>query len=266
MPAGVISITARRQGTYVLLEAALPGQPLHTIGVFLLDPESGRGYVRLRSRFDDLTGDTDVLDALARDMPARIAATGAEPYLQSLEDSLSNVLRVGERRPVQVDSFTRVLDRLFGEHVEKVEVRPFLTHLPLLTLEAAAGALGPEMVAEPEDWVRLPESVRLSADMFVAHVVGRSMEPLIPEGSLNVFRYNVVGSRQNKIVLVERFGAVDNSGRYSVKKYTSRKRLEGEDEWRHQQIAFVPLNPEFEPWSPAEHEFRVVAEWVRTLE
>ena len=266
MPSGVISIAARRPGTYVLLDAVLPGGPPHTIGVMLLDRESGRGYLRLRSRFDDIAEDTEVLDALGADMPERMAELGAELYLQSLEDALSNALRVSERRPVEVDSFTRVLDRLFSEYVEKVEVQPFRTHLPLLTLEAAAGALGADMVAEPEDWVRLPEGVRLSRDMFVAHVAGKSMEPLIPDGSLNVFRYNVVGSRQNKIVLVERRGALDESGRYSVKKYTSRKRYESGDEWRHEQITFVPLNPEYAPWSPEEHEFRVVAEWVRTLE
>jgi phage repressor protein C with HTH and peptisase S24 domain len=266
MPAGVVSITARRQGTYVLLDAALPCQPTHAIGVLLIDGETGRGYLRLRSRFDDLTDDTEVLDALADDMPARLAELGGEPYLELLEDSLSNVLRVGERRQVAVDSFIRVLDRLFDEHVEKIEIQPFRTHLPLWTLAAAAGNLGSDMVAEAEDWLRLPDNVRLSQDMFVAHVTGRSMEPLIPDGSLNVFRYHVVGSRQNKIVLVERFGALADSGRYSVKKYTSRKRFDGEDEWRHEQIVFVPLNPEFEPWSPGEDEFRIVAEWVRTLE
>jgi hypothetical protein len=42
--------------------------------------------------------------------------------------------------------------------------------------------------------------------MFVAHVEGRSMEPRIPDGSLNIFRAPVVGSRQGKIVLVELIG------------------------------------------------------------
>jgi hypothetical protein len=266
MPAGLVSIAARRRGTYVLLDACLPSSPRHTIGVLLVDPESGRGYLRLRRHFDGLTDDTEVLDVLAEDMGARIAETGGEPFLRSLEDSLSNVLRVGERQEVPVDSCIRVLDRLFEQHVETIEVLPFRTHLPLWTLAAAAGNLGTDMVAEAEDWVRLPDNVRLSEDMFVAHVEGRSMEPLIPDGSLNIFRYNVVGSRQNKIVLVERFGVSGEGGRYSVKKYTSQKRFEGDDEWRHEQITFVPLNPEYEPWSPEEHDFRIVAEWVRTLE
>ena len=32
-------------------------------------------------------------------------------------------------------------------------------------------------------WVRAPENLRLTEGMFVAHVVGRSMEPMIPDGS-----------------------------------------------------------------------------------
>jgi phage repressor protein C with HTH and peptisase S24 domain len=41
--------------------------------------------------------------------------------------------------------------------------------------------------------------------MFVAQVVGRSMEPLIPDGSLCIFRHGVRGSRQGKRLLIEKF-------------------------------------------------------------
>ncbi len=265
MPAGAIPIAAHRHGTYVLLDAALPGQPPHTVGVVLIDPAADRGYLRFRSRFDDLTGDTEVLDALEADMRARIAEMGAGAFLLSLEDRLSNVLCVGERRSVAVDSYTRVLDRLFSRHVEPVPVAQFRTHLPLYTLRAAAGFLSEEGTPEVEDWVPAPPSRRLSEDMFVAHVEGRSMEPLIPDGSLNLFRYGVHGSRQGKVVLIERFG-VDQSGRYSVKQYTSTKNVREDGQWEHGQIVFVPRNREFEAWSPEPGEFRIIAEWLETLE
>ena len=122
-----------------------------------------------------------------------------------------------------MDAFSRVVDRLFDEHVEKQRVEPFRTHLPLYSLRAAAGGLGEEMESEAEDWVRAPEGMRLSPDLFVAHVVGRSMEPRIPDGSLNLFRLHPVGSRQNKIVLIQRFGVLDETARYTVKRYTSTK-------------------------------------------
>jgi phage repressor protein C with HTH and peptisase S24 domain len=268
MPASVIPIAGRRQGTYVLLEAVLPGRAAQNVGVILIDPESGRGWVRMRERYADLAEpeDAEVLEAIEDDLRVRMDEMGAERLLESLEDSLSNVLRAGDRQSVAVDAFTRVLDRLFEEHVEKIEVQPFRTHVPLFGLRAAAGRLGEEMASEAEDWVRAPAGMRLAPDLFVAHVVGRSMEPRIPDGSLNLFRYNPVGSRQGKILLIQRFGAVDETARYTIKRYTSKKVESAEGEWRHERIRLEPLNPEFEAWDVDPEGFAVVAEWLRVIE
>jgi phage repressor protein C with HTH and peptisase S24 domain len=267
MPASVVPI-ASRQGIYVVLEAALPQRPIVAVGVVLVDPEQNRGWVRFRQEFGGLADadDVEVLERLEEDARQKIAEYGAEEYLRSLEDSLSHVLRIGERQTVAVDAFSRVLDRLFGEHVEPVAVRPFQTHVPLFSLRAAAGDLGEEMESQAEDWVRAPEGMRLSPDLFVAHVVGRSMEPRIPHGSLNLFRLHPAGSRQGKILLIQRFGSVDETARYTVKRYTSRKVYSGEDQWQHEQIRLEPLNPEFSPWEVGPEDFAVVAEWLRVIE
>jgi SOS-response transcriptional repressor LexA len=269
MPATVTSINARRQGTFVLLEAALPGRLPRNIGVLLIDPATGRGWVRMRARYHDLADseDAEVLEALEEDIRQKVSEAGAEAFLRSLEDSLSNAVRVGERQIVEkVDAFSRVLDRLYDEHVEKVAVEPFRTHVPLYSLRAAAGGLGEEMLSLAEDWVRAPEGMRLDPEMFVAHVVGDSMEPRIPHGSLNLFRFHPAGSRQNKILLIERFGVLDETARYTVKKYTSRKVSTGEDQWHHEQIRLEPLNPEHQPWDVEPDGFAVVAEWLRVIE
>src|SRR5208337_5159854 len=110
------------------------------------------------------------------------------------------------------------------------------------TLRAAAGKFGADEEVEAEDWVRAPEGLRLTEGMFVVHVVGRSMEPRIPDGSLNIFRGPVVGSRQGKIVLVELIGAHE---KFTVKRYTSKIARAGhdeDDEWEHQWIRLEPLN------------------------
>ena len=267
MRAAVIPISGRREGLYVLLAAALPGRPVQNIGVLLVDPETDRGWLRMRERFDDIADseDAEVLEALDEDIRARLSKLGAAAYLEELEDSLSNVIRVGERQAVAVDAFTRTVDRLYDEHVEEIRVRPFETHLPLYSLRAAAGHLGEEMPSESEDWVRAPEGMRLGPELFVAHVVGRSMEPRIPDGSLNLFRLNPVGSRQGKILLIQRFGSIDETSRYTVKRYTSTKVQRGE-EWEHQRIRLEPLNPEFEAWDVGPEDFAVVAEWIRVIE
>lgn len=266
MPATTIPIRGVRQGTYAVLEARLPERAPRPIGVLLIDPATDRAWVRLRPRFDDLTEDTEFWDALEEDLRAKAAESGAEALLQSLEDSLSNALTIGERRAVEVDAFTRALERLYAEHVEDRAVRPFETHVPMYSLRAAAGSLGPEMAVEAEDWVPAPEGMRLSRDLFVAHVVGKSMEPRIPDGSLNLFRLHPAGSRQGKVLLIERFGMADETAKYTVKRYTSLKRQTAEDEWEHERIRLEPLNPEFEAWDVEPQDFAVVAEWLRVIE
>jgi phage repressor protein C with HTH and peptisase S24 domain len=250
----------------VVLEAALPGASPRNIGVLLIDPVADRGWLRLRPAFDDLTDDTEVLDDLEADLRMKLEEAGAEAFLGSLEDSLSNVLRLGVRHEVEVDAFTRVLEQLYSEHVEPCAVQPFVTHVPVYSLRAAAGSLGEEMEVEAEAWAPAPEGMRLSRDLFVAHVVGESMEPRIPNGSLNLFRLHPAGSRQGKIVLVERFGITDETARYTVKRYTSVKRQLSDDEWQHERIRLEPLNPAFEPWDVDPRDFAVVAEWLRVLE
>ncbi len=266
MHPGVVPIGGR-PGAYVLLEAALPEQPVRNVGVLLLDPATDRGWLKMRERYDDIADDEDaeVFAALEEDLRARMAETGAEAFVGSLEDTLSNVLRVTERQSVPVDSFTRVLSHLYNDHVAPVPVHHFRTHVPLYTLRAAAGRLGEEMPVDAEDWIPAPGGIKITPDLFAAHVVGRSMEPRIPDGSLNLFRYNPVGSRQGRIVLVERYGMTDDTARYTVKRYTSEKRV-ADGAWEHTRIRLEPLNPEFDAWDVEPEGFAVIAEWLRVIE
>jgi SOS-response transcriptional repressor LexA len=238
------------------------------VGVLLIDLDTGRPWFRMRRDFSSLADpeDAEVFEAIEDHIRQCLSESGAEAFLNSLEDTLSNALRVSERQAVSVDAFSRVLDRLYREHVEDIAVARFATHVPLFSLRAAAGGLGDEMLSEAEDWVPAPEGMRVSPDLFVAHVEGRSMEPRIPDGSLNLFRLHPAGSRQGKILLIERFGVLDASARYTIKRYTSRKTATSEDEWRHEQIRLEPLNPEFEPWDVDPEGFAVVAEWLRVIE
>jgi SOS-response transcriptional repressor LexA len=268
MPASIVPISHRRQGTYVVLEAALPGRPAQNIGVLLADLDAGRSWLRVRERYDELADpeDAEVLEALERHLRDVLDDAGPAACLAQLTDSLSNAIRVTEPQTVEVDAFSRTLDRLYRDHVEAAPVQPFHTHVPLYSLRAAAGSLGEEMQSEAEDWVPLPEGMRPSSDLFVAHVTGRSMEPRIPDGSLNLFRLHPAGSRQGKILLIQRFGITDDSARYTIKIYTSRKVSTGEDQWAHANIRLEPLNPEFEAWDVGPEDFAVVAEWLRVIE
>ena len=81
-----------------------------------------------------------------------------------------------------------------------------------------------------------------SKDLFACAVIGESMNKVIPNGSICLFRRYTGGSRNGKIVLAELTDLQDpdyGSG-YTVKEYESRKYI-GEDEWRHESIILKPL-------------------------
>jgi SOS-response transcriptional repressor LexA len=258
-----------RAGEYSILSLAWPGKPVRNIGVMLRNPADDRPYCHLNSDWDEDT-DTEYLSALAEDILVRSREMGADAFLRWCEDTLSNVLVISDRLPVEVSgSFRVTLDRLFEEHVGPIPVAPYRTHLPFYSLAAAAGLFGEDRTVDETgdgEWVPAPEGLRLDEGMFVIRVVGRSMEPRIPDGSLNVFRAPVVGSRQGRIVLARKRSGFIEGAPCTVKRYTSEKSFSGEDEWRHEAIVLEPLNPEYQPVPLEPEECVVLAEWVRTLE
>lgn len=266
MAKGAVSL-AGRVGVYAVLEAAMPGHKPGAIGVIVVDPDTGRGWLKIRQNFEELAGaeDIEVLTAIEDDLRERIRLDGGAAALDWMEDTLSNVIRIGDRREVRAQSYTWTLAQLYEQNVEPIEIHEFKTHVPLYTLRAAAGHLSDEMAVEAEDWLPAPPDIKVDKSLFAAHVVGHSMAPRIPDGSLNLFRFNPVGSRQGKIVLVERFGMTDETARFTVKRYTSEKIREG-DSWRHGKVRLEPLNPDYEPWELGPEDFAVVAEWLRVIE
>jgi hypothetical protein len=265
-----------RSASWSMLEIARPGHSPEPLGILLTDDETGAFYLRLRDEtvFDELEEpDSDYLAALASDLEAKAKEIGGGALLNSLEDSLSNFLRIGGRTAIAyAGDPRRTVNRLFDEHVDS-EVRRFVTHLPLYGLRAAATKFGedfdPAEVSEPDAWVRAPRGLGLGEGMFVAQVVGRSMEPLIPDGSYCVFRGPVTGSRQGKRLLIEQTGGPgggDGANRYTVKRYTSSKKINPDGTWEHTEIRLEPLNPDFEAFVLGPGDFQVIGEFVQVLE
>jgi len=265
-------VTAINPGEFSLLQLSLPSKAVRNIGVLLLDPATDRLYKKLRSDWISLAGpeDAEVLSALDADFDTKIAEMGGEAFLKRLEEDLSHVLRITKRSDVSVPDFEKAVARLYEEHVQRTEIIPFVTHVPLYSLRAAAGKFGEDMEVEAEGWAVTPPRLKLHRNMFAARVVGRSMEPLIPDGSLCLFQAGVVGSRQGKRLLIQRIGATDTSAEFTVKVYTSKKVAAEDEQWQHISIRLQPLNPEFEAMEfgpDDEHkQFRVIAEFVRVLE
>ena len=155
-----------------------------------------------------------------------------------------------------------------------VEPQPeerYVTCVPLVPLRAAAGAFSNPQHVDDEDfaWTAIETGRRLGPGMFVAQVIGESMEPAIPDGAYCLFAAPVEGTRQGKTVLVQMRDAADpESGeRYTVKRYESEKVDDGVS-WQHTKITLKPVNPAFEPivlTGTDEGPLQVVAEVVEVL-
>ncbi len=139
--------------------------------------------------------------------------------------------------------------------VEPTPENRYKNCVPLMEdLEVAAGSFGDahgvlDEVDSAARWIAVGSGRSLTPGMFAAAVVGRSMEPRIPEGSVCLFRRPAAGSRNGRIVLARLRDAVDpeTGERFTVKRYRSEKRSAEDGPWRHVRITLEPLNPEFAP-------------------
>ena len=155
--------------------------------------------------------------------------------------------------------------------VEPTPENKYVTCVPLVPLEAAAGAFSDPQYVEDNgwEWVSTDTRRRLRPGMFVARVVGHSMEPTIPNGAYCLFTAPVAGTRHGKTVLVQLRDALDpdTGERYTVKRYESEK-VRDDDSWRHSTVTLKPLNPNYSPivlYDVEEQQIQVVAEFVEVL-
>jgi DUF2075 family protein len=145
--------------------------------------------------------------------------------------------------------------------------------VPVVSLKIAAGTFSSSqsLQDEADHWVQLPEGFATAPGLFVAQVIGESMNKRIPNGAWCLFRANPVGSRQGKIVLVQHRDVTDpeTGGSYTVKRYQSEKQGDGEG-WQHERITLMPMSsdPRYQPLvliPKDEGAVRVVAEWVAVV-
>jgi DUF2075 family protein len=150
--------------------------------------------------------------------------------------------------------------------------RPYRNCIPVYDLRIAAGVFGEFQVPDPDEviWVEPPEGVTPSMDLFIAQVVGESMNRVIPNGAWCLFRMNPAGSRDNKIVLLQLrdYRDPEHGGAYTVKRYLRVGRVTESDEL----VGVIRARPQstdprFVPLEVTEQEdtIRVIAELVRVL-
>lgn len=263
-------IAQLREGQFSLFYVEF-GPVREVAGVVVWDQSTGEASLRFRRDFHLIAeeDELEVMSVLEDDLDRKLTELGPEEFFAWAESSLSNTLSISDREKVIVDRVERTVTRLYRQFVP-AQIQRYETHLPRVSLAAAAGSWGetmsPEATAEQaEEWFETPDDLRIDDQMFIAEVTGRSMEPEIPDGSLCVFRYAPAGSRDGRKVLVENFS--DASQRYTVKRYRSMKQYDNEGRISARRVRLEPLNPEFSPWELNEGEdVRILAEFIRVLD
>lgn len=152
--------------------------------------------------------------------------------------------------------------------------RESVAAVPLIDLKFAAGAFSSSQSLESgaEEWVELPDNMTAQPGLFVAQVIGESMNRKIPNGAWCLFRVNPVGTRSGKIVVAQHRNIDDAElgGSYTVKRYSSSKIDHPDGSWSHTEIRLQPESnlPGYEPIvirDAEDGEFRIVAELIVVL-
>jgi hypothetical protein len=109
-------------------------------------------------------------------------------------------------------------------------------------------------------------------EYFACKCLGESMNRVIPNGALCLFRRYTGGSRNDKIVLVELFDTQDQdfNSSFTVKTYSSSKRLNEDGQRVSESIRLIPnsMDSGYDEIVLNEEDgcnYRVVGEFVRVL-
>ena len=211
--------------------------------------------------------------------------TNKEQALQDADEIIKNTYRTLMTRGMKgcyvyfcdtalAEHFQNQLQQKEEEPIEEIRVEPtvndnvkYIDFLPFYSIKAACGYFGEGEVVDELGWVRVEGLGKLNRNMFVVQATGHSMEPVIQDGDLCVFRANPAGSRQGKIVLTQHhnFYDTDNAGNYSIKVYTSKKKFDESGNWEHEEIVLTPKNNTYHSIiinDTESEDFRIVGEFV----
>lgn len=130
------------------------------------------------------------------------------------------------------------------ERLEPHVIEPYVNSVPLVDLKFAAGTFSDVQVLDSSEavWVSLPDVFRLQPGLFVAQVIGESMNRRIPNKAWCLFKSSPTGTRQGKVVVAQHRSIHDPDlgGSYTIKVYQSEKKAVADGEWTHARVTLKP--------------------------
>lgn len=113
--------------------------------------------------------------------------------------------------------------------------------IPLYNFYAAAGSFSEMQFEKDFTLIEVPENFNPNIRYFACKLIGESMNRVIPNGSICLFKEYTGGSRNGKIVLVENREIQDQDfhSSFTIKTYSSEKIIT-EENWEHDSITLRP--------------------------
>jgi SOS-response transcriptional repressor LexA len=138
--------------------------------------------------------------------------------------------------------------------------------VPLMSVRAAAGAFTEPEAVEPAGYLNVRTRRTIKQGMFAVAVSGRSMEPLIRDGAICLFRPMEGRDPDGRVVLLQLRDARDpeSGGRYTVKRF----KVLARSGRRITRVRLEPINREFKSMvldEDPERELKVIAEFLEVL-
>jgi DUF2075 family protein/predicted GIY-YIG superfamily endonuclease len=118
---------------------------------------------------------------------------------------------------------------------------PFENSVPLYPLKVAAGEFYLNESLPEQEFIRVPDDVRIKNDHFACKIIGNSMNKIVKDGEIALFKKYRGGSRNGLMVLAEYYDLqdVDFGSCYTFKEYSSQKKIT-EEGWEHKKITLSP--------------------------
>jgi DUF2075 family protein/predicted GIY-YIG superfamily endonuclease/phage repressor protein C with HTH and peptisase S24 domain len=154
------------------------------------------------------------------------------------------------------------------------EIIPYVNSVPLYSLKVAAGEFKFNGRPEELEFIRVPEGTRVSPDHFACQIVGNSMNKIVQDGQIALFKKYHAGSRNGLMVLAEYYDYqdADYGSCYTFKEYYSQK-LVTEQGYKHERIVLKPksFDPsyqeiEIDADAISSRQFNVIGIFERVLE
>ena len=204
------------------------GYDLNYVGVIFgpeirLNPETGKIEI-LKENYHDTNGQNTISD------------------INVLKNYIINIYKTIMLRGIlgcYIYAYDDQLHNYFEEHIrlfngaskagqkekKSVELIPFENAVPMYSLNVAAGEFFLNESAPELEFIHIPEDIRITHDHFACRITGNSMNKIIQDGQIALFKKYRGGSRNGLLVIAEHYNIqdVDFGSHYTFKEYYSQK-------------------------------------------